>query len=347
MLSTAVRLFISVFIVLITMASSSFCLAMTNMANDFAVGAGYLGVLLVLLISITLMYYIWKPTFRRLFRFIGLFAVIPFLWGCGTTVEPGYVGIKVNKWGNQRGVNDFPIHTGWVSYNPWTESVISYPTFNQTAVWTHDVNEGNPVNEEITFTNKDSLKISADISLAYEMIPDKVPAFYVKFRSDDIKTFTHGFLRNIAREKFDSVSGKYPIEAIMGDNATLLAEVRKQLQDEIAPYGVHITQFGFIGAPRPPQAVIDAINMKIKATQDAMRVENELRQQQAEAQKAIAWAEGQAKSNRLLAESVSPQLLEWKRLELQFRITDRWNGASPTYYSAQPGSGPNPFIQVK
>lgn len=198
------------------------------------------------------------------------------------------------------------------------------------------------MNEEITFTNKDQMLIGADISLSYSLKAEKVPAFYVKFRNDDIDGFTHGFLRNVARDMFNETAGKYTIEQIMGDNGPFLAEVRQKLQTQVEPIGVVIEQFGLIGAPRPPQPVVDSINLKVQAIQNASRVENEIRQSQAEAQKAIAKAEGEAKSNQILANSITPTLLQWRQLDLQQRSIEKWNGVTPVYT----GGGAVPFLQL-
>jgi hypothetical protein len=60
--------------------------------------------------------------------------------------------------------------------------------------------------------------------------------------------------------------------------------------------GHRLTPTGFAHPPRPPQAIVDAINNKLAAVQRAIRAENELRQAEAEAKKQIAAAEGKAKS---------------------------------------------------
>jgi regulator of protease activity HflC (stomatin/prohibitin superfamily) len=261
------------------------------------------------------------------------------LAGC-TRISPGHVGIVVNSSGSQRGVQDYPATTGRVWYNPANTDVLEYPVFVQSAVWTHNTQEGHPVNEEITFTTKDSMQVSADISLAYQLKPDRVPYFYVKFRSSDIDAFTHGFLRNLAREKFDNAAGHYSIEQIMGDNAAFLKEARDALQADLEPIGVQIEQFGFIGAPRPPQAVIEAINLKVQATQIALQKQIEVSQATADANKRIADAEGYAKAaliqadaeataNRKIAESLTPTLVQYKQLE-------KWDGKLP---QVQSGSG--------
>lgn len=276
------------------------------------------------------------------------------LVGCYTHVEPGHVGIQVESCGNGGVVPD-PVGVGYHGVGPCT-TIIEYPTFMQSVIWTHNIHEGHPVNEEITFSNADQMQIAADISLAYTIDPTKAPAFYSKFKADSLDSFTHGFLRNLAREKFDEVAGKFKIEAIMGDNSAFLLEVRTKLQVELTPYGVNINQFGFVGAPRPPAPIIEAINLKLAATQKAIQIENELRQSEAEAKKHIAQAEGIAKAgvaeakgqaeskkiaadaeayaNRQITSSITPTLIEYRKAA-------RWDGKLPQV------TGANAMINLK
>jgi regulator of protease activity HflC (stomatin/prohibitin superfamily) len=233
---------------------------------------------------------------------LGLLAgALPMLEGCigCTHVEMGEVGIKIDNCAN--GAQPELVGTGYHMTGACT-TIKEYPTTVQTAVWTHNPAEGHPQNEEITFTNADQMQIAVDISLAYQLDPSKVPAFYAKFRADDLDSYTHGFLRNLAREKFDTAGGKYRIDQVMGDNAEFLKEVRAGLQADVAQYGISIVQFGFIGAPRPPQAVINSINAKATATQKALQIELELKQAEAEGRKRVAQAEAEAQATKATAE---------------------------------------------
>jgi regulator of protease activity HflC (stomatin/prohibitin superfamily) len=281
-------------------------------------------------------------------RFMVMAAVIVALavsGGC-TRIGPGHVGIKISNAGSDRGVNKDAVTTGWVFYNPLLSSVYEWPTYVQQVVLTANPNEGNALNEEISFTNADNMAINADISFAYHLEADKVPEFFVKFRTDDMKTFSHGYLRSLIRDKFNEVGGKYKIEQIMGDNGPFIAEVKQAVQKEISPFGIVLeAQFGFIGAPRPPKAVVDMINSKVAAVQLAQQKQNELVQAQADAAKTVATAEGAAKSltltakaqadaNRILSESLTPQLIELKRIE-------KWNGVYPLSTS-----GSVPFLPL-
>ncbi len=251
------------------------------------------------------------------------------------------MGIKVDLAGSQRGVEDLPIRTGWVFYNPAGSKVVEYPTYVQTAKWTHDLNEGQPINEEISFNTLQGLTVYGDISLSYHLDPAKVPAFYVKFRSDDISQFTHGFLRNVARDSMNRVAANYTVEEIMGEKKPEMEQrSRDELQSEVKDIGVVIEQFGFIGSPRPPESVVAAINAAQQAKYIAQQKQNELLQSQADAAKQVAAAEGQAKaqiaiaqgeaeSNRVRAASISPQIIEWQKLAVTDRWIARWNGSMP------------------
>lgn len=278
--------------------------------------------------------------------------------GCSTRIEPGHVGIVVNYSGTDRGVDSYPIRTGRVWYNPYSERIIEYPVFVQTAKWTASMTEGKAVDESVTFTNKDGMQFAADISLSYHLVADAVPVFYVKFRAEDLGGFTHNYLRNVARDKFDTFGGRYSIEQIMGDNAEFLKHVREAVQEEVKSIGVVIDQFGLIGAPRPPAQIQKSINDKASAQQLAQQKENELKQAEADARKVVATAEGaalaaraeaegeanaiklradaNATANRKLSESITPSLLELKRLE-------KWNGELP-YIN---GGSTNPFVSIE
>ena len=262
--------------------------------------------------------------------------------GCNscTRVGPGHVGIVISQAGSNKGVLDTPVRTGWVFYNPISETIIEYPTYVQTAVWTKSVNEGKPVDESVTFTNKDSMAINADINLSYSLVPDKVPAFYVKFHLDKLEEFTDGFLRNVARDCMNDEAGKYPIEQLMGDNAQFLKGAQGCVETKLTAYGVHVEQFGIIGAPRPPQVVLDQINQKNQAQQIALQKQMELQQVQADVNKQVAAAEGQARaqiaaangdatSNKSRSASITPTILRMRELENQHDMIWRWKGDSP------------------
>ncbi len=267
-----------------------------------------------------------------------------------TRIEAGHVGIEINLAGSQRGPSEIPIRTGWVFYSPLQTQIIEFPTYVQTVKWTRDITEGHPLNEEMGFNSKEGMEIFVDVSLSYAIEPTKVPDFYVKYRISELELFTHGVLRDIVRNSLNEVASTYTVEDIYGEKkAEFLSRVQEMIQKKVATVGVEVQQFGFIGAPRVPTMIAQSITAKAQAIQEAERARNELATTQAEAAKKIAEAEGDAKStvtraqgeadaNRILQNSLTAQLLELRRLQIQREMVAKWNGQLPTVESGQ-GSG--------
>lgn len=258
-----------------------------------------------------------------LFSFVVTWKIIP----------PGYTGVRVDRLVG-RGITREDTVTGFVVYNPIQTQLIVYPTFIQRVAWTHDLKEGNPVNEELTFNTKDSVPVNLDVAVSYSLDPKQVPAFYTKFRADRLESFTHGYLRDTARNVVVSIGSEYNFDDINGTKKEeFLDRIAKEMNARVAGFGVGIQQFGLIGALRPPQALLDAVSAKTRAIQDSIRAENEVRTAQAEAKKRVAIAEGEAAANRALLLSLDPKLFEWERLKLQHEAIQKWNGVSPTVMS--------------
>ena len=255
-----------------------------------------------------------------------------------TVIEPGYTGNKINRLVD-RGITREDVVTGFVFYNPIQSQIVVYPTFVQRVIWTHDTAEGNASNEELTFNTKDSVPVNLDVAVAYLLDARQVPQFYTHFRADRIESFTHGYLRDMARNVVVAIGSEYTFDEINGEKKErFLARVTDDMNRRLTPLGITIQQFGLVGALRPPQALLDAVNAKTRAIQEAIRTENEVRAAQAEAKKRVAIAAGEAAANRALASSLDPALLDWERLKLQREAIAKWNGNMPSVMAGQGNS---------
>lgn len=258
-------------------------------------------------------------------------------------VEPGYVAIKVNLYGDEKGVDDIPLETGRIWYNKWTQRVYDYPTFMQTRAWTDDVNEGSPLQEGITFNSSEGAVVTADVALNYSVEPSLVPVMFKKFRQT-IEVITSTYLRNQVRDAFNRVAGEYKAIDIFGEGKNaMLDAVQKELVDKLGPFGFNIDSVSFIGSPRAEPRVMQSISSVIEATQRAAEAENKVRQIEAEAKQEIARADGEAQSIQRVAEaraaanevinaSLTPELIEYKRIE-------QWDGKLPTFVGGASGGG--------
>jgi regulator of protease activity HflC (stomatin/prohibitin superfamily) len=275
-----------------------------------------------------------------------------------TYVQPGYVGIKVKLYGTERGVQDLPIVTGRVWYNPWTERIYDFPTFLQYKVWTSNPNEGSRNDESITFVTKDRIQTNVDVSVAYQFMPHKVPELFIKFRSTpDVIADT--YIRSRVRDAFVRKGSELNAMDVLGAGISILdADVKTDVDREMASLGINFDYVSVIGKPRLPQQIQDAIEAALTATQQAQTAQNQVAVAQAVARQKVAVAEGnanalrteaqgradalltekqaEAKANQLIAASMTPELIRYLAIQ-------RWKGEVPMYSSAQ---APIPFMSL-
>src|SRR5215510_9981880 len=187
------------------------------------------------------------PPLRHVPRILGgvLILLVVLLVVGFTRIEPGHVGIKVHYGGGQRGVEDFPTRIGWIFYIRGLSTVLEWPVFTQTVIWTRSSHEGRPINEEISFNSREGMPFTADVSVSYRLEPDQVPHFYVKFRTDHMDIWSHGYLRNVTRDAFNEEGTRYTAEELYGERKEeFLRASRARVQDHLKAFGVAIEQFG-------------------------------------------------------------------------------------------------------
>lgn len=273
--------------------------------------------------------------------------------GCATTtrVDAGHVGIRVKLAGSDRGVQDMPVVTGWVVFNPLTEQIVLFPTSVQNVVWTQSAHEGKPFDESITFSSSEGVNVSADIGLSFHIEPALAPKLYGRFRLNDLERLSDGYMRNTVREAFNDVASRLPVQDIYGaGKSRMLSDVTQKCRDVFGKDGIVIDQLTINGALRLPSNVMDAINRAMEATQKALESKNRVAQVEAEAQQAITQAHGAAEAARQKAEGEADALLIRSRAEaqaneiirlsatptvLQYRALEHWDGKLPEYNAGQ------------
>ena len=289
--------------------------------------------------------------FRRLRLLVTSFALViglfVFLDATLTRIDAAHVGIKVKLAGSARGVQDIPVVTGWVFYNPLTEQIFSFPTSVQNVVWTASAHEGRNVDESITFSSQEGVNVNADIGLSFHIDPSHAPHLYLRFRQPDLLVLADGYVRNAVREAFNDVASRMVVQDIYGaKKGKLVSDVSDKLRDVLGKDGFIIDQLTINGALRLPENVATAINRAMEATQNAIQAENRVRQVRAEAEQAVAEAHGAAEAVRQRAQGDADGVLIRARADaraneiirlsatgtvLQYRAVQRWDGKLPMY----------------
>jgi regulator of protease activity HflC (stomatin/prohibitin superfamily) len=260
------------------------------------------------------------------------------LFGC-ERIDAGHVGVKVDMYGDGKGVNDVTEVTGWVFYNPLSTKIVEFPTYVQHIEYTRKVDEYGEVTSDESFVvnSKDGSEFHVSPILNYSVKREKVPYIFSKYRVE-LPQVEQGFLKTAVYDAFRIVANSYTADELIGNREKFELKVRQVLQKQLEPEGFMLSQF--TSNLVYPETFKKAIEAKNNAVQAALRAENEVKTAEAQAKIKIAKAEGnaqamltsakaEAEANRLKQQTITPMLL-------QLEWINKWNGQLP---STQLGSG--------
>lgn len=236
-------------------------------------------------------------------------------------IDAGHEGIKVNLYGDEKGVGDVSMCTGMVWYNPYTTQVYEYPTFAQTIDY-----------EAFEVNSKDGSRFSIDPSMIVKIEDGKSPVIFKKYRKK-LQQVIDGSLYIYVKDAARIVFNKYTADSIVSHRQEVDKSFDEYVRTAFAKEGFVLEQL--TPGIAYPKSYEDAINAKNKAIQDEMRVANEVKVAEAQARKIIVQAEADAKQKLITAEadakanqlrqaSLTPAVLEKAWI-------DKWDGKLPVY----------------
>lgn len=264
-----------------------------------------------------------------------LMAVVPLLFSaCGyTRIDAGHVGVEVDLYGDDKGVQTVTLVTGAVWYNPFTTNVYEVPTFIQNAIYTRDEVEGSETNEEFRVTTKDGLTVGFDVSMNYYTPDSVVTKIFSKYRKsfDELQKTV---MRNYLREAFNATAANYTASELYEFRGRFTDEARARIDSVLAIDGFVVEQVVLLNELRLPDLVVQNIQAKVAAVQIAQQKQQELAQATADAEKLIAKARGTADSQiitaRAEAEANRMRQATLTSLLIQQMWIEKWDGKLPT-----------------
>lgn len=261
-------------------------------------------------------------------------------------IDAGHVGVKVNLYGDGKGVDDVTEVTGWVLYNPIQTKIVEFPTYVQHKEYKQIIEDGQvSADESFVVNSKDGSEFHVSPLLNYSVKREKVPYIFSKYRVtlDEIEG---GFLKTAVYDAFRVVANSYTADALISNRQEFEAKVRQVLVKQLEPEGFILSQF--TSNLVYPETFKKAIEAKNNAVQSALTAENRVKQAEAEAKIKVATAEGNAQAlltnARAQAESNKLRQQTLNSLLLQQMWIDKWDGKLPQY---QTGSGSNFYLPVK
>jgi regulator of protease activity HflC (stomatin/prohibitin superfamily) len=210
------------------------------------------------------------------------------------TVPAGNVGVK-----------DF---FGSVSANtltPGINVVMPLTSVVKMSVQTQEIKEVAEV------PSKEGLILSLESSLLFQLDPAKAVDIYRTVGADYVGTIVEPQFRSAIRE----ITASYEAKALYSAEREKIAGEIFALFKRIAGERGIIVQQVLLRKIGLPPVVANAIQEKLRREQEAEQMKFVLQKEQQEAERKRIEAQGVADFQRIVAQGISPQLLEWKGIE--------------------------------
>lgn len=246
-----------------------------------------------------------------------LYAIQPFTY---ENIDAGNVGIKINLYGSDRGVDNITIVTGRVWYNTWTTKIVEFPTYTQSVDY-----------DPFVVTTKDAAEFKVDPKLNYHVNATMVPQIYRQYRKP-LSEIEQQFMRNTIYDAYRIVANSFSSDSVMSNRERFEDRIQMILTKNLSKDGFVYDQL--TSAITPPESLRQMIDEKNASIQARLKAENQAKQADAEAKVKVATAQGEAQAllvrakaeseaNRLRQQSLTPLLVQQQWIQ-------KWDGKLPT-----------------
>ena len=224
---------------------------------------------------------------------IGLVVVI-FLFSAVTRVDSGAVGV-LTLFGRVTGE---VLPAGLHLINPFkTNHVLSIRT--------------QEIKETASVPSSEGLVVNLDTSLIYHLDPDKASEVYRTIGENYVEVLIEPNLRSAIRE----ATASHTANALYsGEREMVAKQIVAQLTDLLGQRGIVVESI-LLRDIQLPQALKASIEAKQQAEQEALAMSFRLQKETQEAQRKRIEAAGIRDFQQIVAQGISPQLLEWKGIE--------------------------------
>jgi prohibitin 1 len=231
--------------------------------------------------------------------------LIVLLMGPLRTVPAGHVGVK-DFFGQ---VSPQPLQPGIRLVMPFTRII-------KMSVQTQEIKEVAEV------PSQEGLILSLETSLLFQLDPARAPEIYRTVGSDYVGTIVEPQFRSAIRE----ITASYEAKALYSAERERIAnEIFGLFRRLAGERGILVQQVLLRKIGLPP-VVANAIQEKLRREQEAEQMKFVLQKEQQEAERKRIEAQGIADFQRIVAQGISSQLLEWKGIE----ATEKLAGSSNT-----------------
>jgi regulator of protease activity HflC (stomatin/prohibitin superfamily) len=220
------------------------------------------------------------------------------------TVPAGNVGVK-----------DFFGSVSSSTLSPGIGLVLPLTSVVKMSVQTQEIKEVAEV------PSQEGLILSLETSLLFQLDPAKAVDIYRTVGSDYVGTIVEPQFRSAIRE----ITASYEAKALYSAEREKIAGEIFSLFKKIAGDRGIIVQQVLLRKIGLPAVVANAIQEKLRREQEAEQMKFVLQKEQQEAERKRIEAQGVADFQRIVAQGISPQLLEWKGIEATEKLATSAN----------------------
>ncbi len=227
-----------------------------------------------------------------------LFVVFAFLSSPFVIIESGYVGVKLTL-----GKADKD------ELKPGLHFIIPFiQTVEKMSVRTHsyDMTGGNSINA----LSKDGLTINVELTTLYKIVPDKASEIYVEYGKD----YEDRIIKPVIRSAVRDVIAALDSSQVYQERDLIQKKLVEKVSGELEKRYILLDEILIRDIKLPPK-VVEAIEQKRRAYEEAERMKFLVEKEKLEAERKKIEAEGIAEANRIIAGSLTREYLMWKFLE--------------------------------
>ena len=161
--------------------------------------------------------------------------------------------------------------------------------------------------DAISALTKEGLQVDLDITVLYHLIEERASDVYKNVGLNYIETIIRPSIRSGIRE----VVANYEAKDIYSEKrAEATMKITERLKSEIEPRGI-VVEDVLLRNVNLPAKLVNAIQEKLTAEQEAQRYDFVLQREKKEAERKIIEAEGQRSAQQIISQSLTPNYLNY------------------------------------
>lgn len=176
------------------------------------------------------------------------------------------------------------------------------------------------IKEEISATSREGLSLSVDVAVQYRVNPTQAADIYLKLGKNENEIIISRF-RSIARE---IISGYTAEEVYATKREELSLKLAEKLRSQLAPIGFIVDE-ALLRDVRVPETLQAAIQQRLKAEQENLQMRFILDKEKQEADRKRIEARGISDAQKILAEGLTPAVLQLKGIEATAKLAESKN----------------------